>query len=208
MSESLGKIHTAKEKEKRQNAKMPKCHSGVEPLRKNHHRNISRISNRPATRGSVRLFFDFVFDFDFDFDFAFSFQFCFFGSPTGLTACHWQKAVKCFEEFIVFVWGYSHRNLMLSRPFPHSAADMWPKLQLLAATAAVIGICVLASARVAHAAESTGSTTTLPLPLQPPAAPQNATTPTSQHNSDNSDDALTDTLEAVVSPSLLRDFDS
>ncbi|TDG51136.1 hypothetical protein AWZ03_002499 [Drosophila navojoa] len=75
---------------------------------------------------------------------------------------------------------------------------MWPKLQLLAATAAVIGICLLATARVAHAADSTGSTTSLPLPLQPPAAPQNATTPTSKDNSDNSDDALTDTLEAVL----------
>lgn len=96
---------------------------------------------------------------------------------------------------------------MLFWPFPYSVADMWPKLQLLAASAVVIGICLLATAKVTHASTSTGSTTTLPLPLQPPATPQNATTPTSKDNSDNSDDALTDSLEAVVSPSLLRDFD-
>ncbi|XP_023164917.2 uncharacterized protein LOC111595426 [Drosophila hydei] len=75
---------------------------------------------------------------------------------------------------------------------------MWPKLQLLAASAVVIGICLLATAKVTHASTSTGSTTTLPLPLQPPATPQNATTPTSKDNSDNSDDALTDSLEAVL----------
>lgn len=87
---------------------------------------------------------------------------------------------------------------------------MWPKLELLAATAAVIGICLLATAKVTHASVSAGGTTNLPLPLQPPTIPQNATTPTSKdnndNNSDNSDDALSDSREAVVSPSLATDF--
>ncbi|XP_001985837.2 uncharacterized protein LOC6560450 [Drosophila grimshawi] len=77
---------------------------------------------------------------------------------------------------------------------------MWPKLQLLAATLSVIGICLLATAKETHASSSnsgSSSTTTLPQPLQPPTVPQNATTPTSHENidSNNSDDALTDSFK-------------
>ncbi|XP_064538108.1 uncharacterized protein LOC135428197 [Drosophila montana] len=84
---------------------------------------------------------------------------------------------------------------------------MWPKLELLAATAAVIGICLLAAAKVTHASVSAGSTTTLPLPLQLPTIPQNSTTPTSKDNtSDNSDDALSDSLEAVLNKQAVSEL--
>ncbi|ALC41015.1 CG6280 [Drosophila busckii] len=63
---------------------------------------------------------------------------------------------------------------------------MWPKQQqqaVAAAAAAVIGICLLATASSASATATASTTaegtTSLPLPLQPPTLPQNATTPLS-----------------------------
>ncbi|KAM8713312.1 hypothetical protein ACLKA7_013603 [Drosophila subpalustris] len=67
---------------------------------------------------------------------------------------------------------------------------MWPKLQLLAATAAVIGICLLVTAEVAHAAEvdSTSTSTTVATLLPLPTVPQNVTTPKSSDSNDDDDD--------------------
>jgi len=93
---------------------------------------------------------------------------------------------------------------------------MWPKLQLLAATAAVIAVCLLVTAEATLATEA-GNNSILPQLLPLSTVPQNATTPQSNDSNDDDDDddddvddVLSDSGKEVSSspsPSLLSDFD-
>lgn len=67
---------------------------------------------------------------------------------------------------------------------------MWPKVQLLAATAAVIAVCLLVTAEAGNTSEA-ASTTDVRQLLPLPTVSQNATTPQS-YNSNDDDDAVDD----------------
>jgi len=90
---------------------------------------------------------------------------------------------------------------------------MWPKLQLLAATAAVIAVCLLVTAEATLATEAGNNNSILPQLLPLPTVPQNATTPQSNDSNDDDDDdglILSDSGKEVSSsprPSLVNDFD-
>lgn len=61
---------------------------------------------------------------------------------------------------------------------------MWPKLQPQVAVSAVISFCLLATFDVTHASHL-DITTSNPQLLQPPAVPQNVTTPASNAVKEN-----------------------